>query len=54
MELLTPKEAAEILKVSTGTLANWRCSGKGPKYIKFNKTRIRYKTAAIKKFIGRN
>ena len=33
-ELLTPTEVSEILSVATGTLAQWRTAGIGPKYFK--------------------
>lgn len=33
-QLLTPKEAAKILKVAEGTLSQWRTEGIGPKYFK--------------------
>lgn len=29
---LTPADAAAYLSVSTGTLANWRSAGNGPRY----------------------
>jgi hypothetical protein len=32
--LLTTYEAARYLGVSAGTLANWRCRGKGPPFVK--------------------
>lgn len=34
---LLPIEAAERLRVSVGTLANWRVAGEGPKFIKFGR-----------------
>ncbi|HJW72593.1 MAG TPA: helix-turn-helix domain-containing protein [Geothrix sp.] len=34
---LTTKETAERLRVSICTLANWRVSGGGPRYIKFGR-----------------
>jgi predicted site-specific integrase-resolvase len=48
--LLTPAEAAKILKVSVGTLANWRYLKKGPKFRK-NGYFIRYSESDLKKFI---
>ena len=33
-ELYTPKEAANLLKVTEGTLAQWRTAGIGPRYLK--------------------
>ena len=34
---LTASEAAEILRTSTGTLANRRMRGVGPRFLKFKK-----------------
>lgn len=31
---LLPKEAAERLRVTIGTLSNWRVQGAGPRFIK--------------------
>lgn len=31
---LTPRELAERWSMSVDTLNNWRCAGKGPKYLK--------------------
>jgi len=30
---LTPKEAAERLRLSVGTWSNWRVRGEGPRFI---------------------
>lgn len=51
--LLTPKEAAELLKISTGTLANWRT--KGTNRLKFVKCegRIRYKASDVRDYLER-
>jgi hypothetical protein len=40
-ELVTPKEAAKILKMSVSWLAKARQRGDGPKYVRFG-TSIRY------------
>lgn len=34
---LRPKEAAARIGVSHNTLANWRVSGEGPRYLKFGR-----------------
>ena len=34
LELLTPDELAAGLKMSTRTLAKWRCNGRGPLYVR--------------------
>lgn len=44
--LLTPKEAADFLKLSTSSLAKARMRGDGPAYIKFNRA-IRYTKEAL-------
>lgn len=40
-ELLTPEEAGHILKISPGTLTNWRVQGRGPRFVRTGR-RIRY------------
>lgn len=32
---LTPAQVAEKLRMSVGTLNNWRVQGRGPKFVKF-------------------
>jgi len=44
--LLTPREAAKLLKVSLSWLAKARMRGDGPPYIKFGKS-IRYSESAL-------
>lgn len=34
---MTPQELARRLRISTGTLANWRLRGEGPKFMKIGK-----------------
>jgi predicted DNA-binding transcriptional regulator AlpA len=46
MVLLTPKEAAKVLKVSLSWLAKARMRGDGPPHIKLGKP-IRYAEAAL-------
>lgn len=52
---LTPKEAAHRLRVTTGTLSNWRVQGMGPKFIKVGRKVlypmaqvVLYETAALR------
>ena len=45
--LLTPKEAADLLRVSMSWLAKARMRGDGPPYIKLNGRSIRYTAAAL-------
>jgi predicted site-specific integrase-resolvase len=50
--MLTSKELAERLKMSEGTLRNWRCYGKGPKWIRVGGA-IRYRESDVKKWEGK-
>ena len=55
LQLLTPAEVAELLKISIGTLNNWRYAGRGPAWIDISDSpggnkRIRYSVADIKAF----
>jgi excisionase family DNA binding protein len=51
--LLTPKEAAERLKVSLSWLAKARMRGDGPAYIKVGRA-IRYSEAALQQWLKGN
>jgi excisionase family DNA binding protein len=53
MNNLLPKEAAERLRVSKGTLANWRNAGTGPVYIKFGR-RVLYPESELAAFEQKN
>jgi hypothetical protein len=46
---LLPREAAERLRVSVGTLANWRTAGEGPKFLKFGR-RVLYPVPELDAF----
>lgn len=48
--LLTPKMAADILTISTKTMANWRVRGFGPKFVKLG-SRVAYPVPEFVKFI---
>ena len=48
--LLTPKEAAKVLKVSLSWLAKARMRGDGPPYIKLGRS-IRYTEAALQQWM---
>lgn len=55
-KLINGKQAAEILGLSPGTLANMRIQGTGPEYVKIG-TSIRYRVSDIYAYIdslGRN
>lgn len=46
---LLPKEAAERLRTTVGTLAVWRVKGCGPRYIKFGR-KVLYPVAELEAF----
>ena len=46
---LLAEEAAKRLRVSKGTLANWRTAGGGPRYIKFGR-RVLYPETELAAF----
>jgi excisionase family DNA binding protein len=39
--LMTPTEVSDYLGIPTGTLANWRCQGRGPRYVRVGR-HVRY------------
>jgi hypothetical protein len=51
INLLTPKEAAEILKVSISTLRLWKRLRKGPPVTQVGPCVFRYDEAALKKYL---
>ena len=46
---LLPKEAASRLRITPGTLANLRCAGTGPRFIRFGR-RVLYRECDIAAF----
>jgi predicted site-specific integrase-resolvase len=53
MTNLLPQEAADRLRVSKGTLANWRTSGYGPRFVKFGR-RVLYPETELAAFEQKN
>lgn len=55
-KLLTTKEAASILGLSTTTLRRWRSEKQGPEFIRLGLRHCRYPLAGIEKYLqaGRN
>lgn len=43
---VTPEQLAALLCLTTGTLAKWRITGRGPRYVKMG-SRVRYASADI-------
>lgn len=50
-ELLTPKEAAAFLKVSTSTLRYWRTIRRGPAFVKLESGTFRYRQSDLMAYI---
>jgi len=50
--LLTPRQAAQTLGVSAGTLAVWRCTRRYPalRYVKVG-SKVRYRQSDIERFL---
>jgi hypothetical protein len=51
-ELLTPAEAAAILRKHPGTLANWRFIGAGPHFVKIGRS-VRYRRRDLDAWLDR-
>lgn len=52
-DLLTPAEAAEALRTTTGALAAHRSRGTGPEFVKAGPRRVLYRAADIERWLGR-
>ncbi len=52
-ELLTTKEAAKFLKVSTVTLEKWRWLNKGPDYVKVGRL-VKCRPEALEAYLKKN
>lgn len=50
--LLTTAQAAERLGMAEQTLANWRCAGVGPAYVRVGTRTIRYRSSALGQYIA--
>ncbi len=53
-ELLTPKEAAALLRVSTDTLEGWRAKRTGPAWVKLGdgkRAPVRYRRSDIDAYL---
>ena len=48
-KMLTPSEVEEMFSVPKGTLANWRCLKRGPRYYKVN-TKVLYCLGDLESF----
>jgi predicted DNA-binding transcriptional regulator AlpA len=46
-QLLTPPEAAALLRVAERTLADWRYRGVGPRHIRYSGRALRYRLSDV-------
>ncbi len=53
MKFLTAKEAAQLLRLSEGTLRNWRNKRIGPAFVKFG-ARVLYAEDALAAYVRQN
>lgn len=51
-DLLTDVEVADLLKINRKTLTNWRCLGKGPKFVRVGERMVRYRRSDIAAFLS--
>lgn len=49
--LLTDKQAAEFMGISTGTIRNWRILGEGPIFTKIGPKHVRYRLRDINEWL---
>ncbi len=49
--LFTPAEAADLLRVSPRTLADWRLDGRGPRWGKHGRNYVFYRLGDLRAFI---
>ena len=50
--LLTPAQAAEMLGIPEGTLAQWRSQRRGPTFIKLEGRLVRYRARDLEGYIA--
>jgi hypothetical protein len=51
--LLTPAEAADLMRLSQSTLEQWRSKGMGPTWIKIGTRSVGYPIAGLKEYLRR-
>lgn len=49
--LLSSKQMARMIGVSTSTLSNWRCEGGGPPFIRLSPRKVAYPLGAYRKWV---
>jgi hypothetical protein len=48
--LMTPAAVSAYLSIPTGTLANWRCQGHGPRYVRVGR-HVRYLARDVQEWL---
>ncbi len=48
--IVPPEKAAALLGIEVGTLANWRCRGVGPRFLRLG-GRVRYRLADLADYL---
>ena len=49
--VMTEKQAADYIGYAPGTLAKWRLTGRGPKYLRISATSVRYRQSDIDEWL---
>lgn len=49
--LLRPRVVAAMLSVTPSTLRTWRCSGRGPRFVRCSQSVIRYPSDALRSWL---
>lgn len=50
--LISGEQLAALLQVNPGTIRKWRCTGRGPKPVKFERM-VRYRASDVEAWINR-
>lgn len=51
IRLLTPRQVATALGVTTQALRQWRWKGEGPRWVKLSKQTVRYREEDVEKWL---
>lgn len=50
-KMMRPPQAAHYLGISTSTLAKWRCTGRGPSFIKIGERVVAYDQSELDRWL---
>lgn len=51
---LTPKQLSELIQVPVSVLAQWRCRGQGPVFMKLGGKHVRYSRETVESWLRKN